>query len=106
MNEKIAEMIAKLPVELQILATEHIPALQTMALNEIIAMITALVNGNTVEAYKVIASKMSNDALALEITDLASDVQAANEANAASISKQKNVLIAVLTTALGILVNL
>lgn len=106
LNDKILELIAKLPAELQPLATEYIPAMQNMALSEILAMITELVNGNTVAAYKVIASKMTNDELLHEINALGNDVQAANALNAASIAKQKNVLIAVLTTALGILVNL
>ncbi len=106
LNEKITELIAKLPAELQPLAMEYLPTFQQMTLEEIRAMITQLVTGHTVEAYKVLAAKMINDELLAEINDLVGDTQAANEINAASITKQQKAFISILTVAVGILVNL
>jgi hypothetical protein len=49
---------------------------------------------------------MTNDELLAELNDLVGDTQAANEINAASITKQQEAFISILTVAVGILVNL
>ena len=103
LNEKILELIGELPEELQPYAEQYIPVLQNMAMNEIIAMISLLIDGKTLDAYRTLAMQMGDEALLEEIDNLNSDIDSANEANAASIAKQRSILLAILTTAVGLL---
>lgn len=103
MNEKIQELIDKLPDELKPYAEQYIPALEAMAEAEIIAFVTDIINGKTLPAYRILAKQMDDEALLAELDAIGDGLDAANEANAVAMEEQRKILLAIFTVAIGLL---
>lgn len=60
------EIIEKLPVELQPIASKYLPFFVEAAEDEIVAWVEAILAGNWEAAYQAVLQKMSNEDLAAE----------------------------------------
>ena len=90
-EEKLADLLASLPQEIRDLVAKYLPAIQTMAADEIFALAEQVIAGKTLEAPRTLAARLHNDELLSELDGLLDELDNANAANAASVTAQKEI---------------
>ncbi len=88
-NEKTAELIAKLPESLQPIATSLANQTTTLAVDEIYSLIDNLVEGNTEAAYKATLVALDDDALAAEADRVIAELETAAKESAETTANIK-----------------
>jgi len=89
---KIRELVAKLPLELQVYAQHYVELLLKFQTEEIANLLDLAVGGDINLAYKMLVAKMSNDELLAELDRLNAMLVEQNKEAAAEAQYLRNFL--------------
>ena len=99
----IDDLIAKLPEEMQEWARRYINFLRDSTFEELQAWIRLIAAGNWRAAYEQTTKKMSVEDLTLELRRVNASLEQLNDANAAAIEIQKQLILELLSLLLSLL---
>ena len=97
----LQELIDKVPLQFQPVATKYGPALIAMTAQEFADWLDMLINGKTMDAWRAVTAKLSNADLVAAWSDVKENWEAANEKNADRIALQRAAAMAVLKVLLA-----